>query len=407
MVKHAEEEEKARTKLKEARAKVRRLDEELRELRPERRLFRFIEQRAQAQDYRAHLGLVSLVRRDFHELSRLFAETEAEEQSQETLSDEEGADRKKMGASIDRIVLFVDDLDRCQPDKVVDVLQAVHLLLAYPLFAVVVGVDQRCLKQSIEKQFVGLVSRGDGAQNGERPATSLDYLEKIFHVPFHLPQMGEEGFAALIHNLTEPLLASEPQNLDLKMTGDQAGEQTDVLHNPDRTEATKDSPNAEAGNDPQVGAAANASAESGSPPRVIGSVPLSLWERNALKDYHPLIRTPRAATRLLNTYRLVRAGIRVEEWDLFRGDEAMHGEFRVVMLLLASSAGYPAVARDWFAKLRKANSTALFIDTPESSTDKDWAQFHKVYAAIFEQTTPKPTKELFAKWLDRVEQFAF
>ncbi len=40
---------------------------------------------------------------------------------------------------IDRIVLYIDDLDRCPEVKVVEVLQAVHLLLAYPLFVVVVG----------------------------------------------------------------------------------------------------------------------------------------------------------------------------------------------------------------------------------------------------------------------------
>ncbi len=35
---------------------------------------------------------------------------------------------------VNRIVLYIDDLDRCEPDKVAKVLQAVHLLLAFPLF---------------------------------------------------------------------------------------------------------------------------------------------------------------------------------------------------------------------------------------------------------------------------------
>ena len=45
--------------------------------------------------------------------------------------------------SFERVVLCVDDLDRCPPEKVVDVLQAMHLLLYFPLF-VVVAVDSRC-----------------------------------------------------------------------------------------------------------------------------------------------------------------------------------------------------------------------------------------------------------------------
>ncbi|MEZ5024500.1 MAG: P-loop NTPase fold protein [Chitinophagales bacterium] len=42
---------------------------------------------------------------------------------------------------VERIVLYIDDLDRCPPKKVVEVLQAIHLILAFPLFVVVVGVD--------------------------------------------------------------------------------------------------------------------------------------------------------------------------------------------------------------------------------------------------------------------------
>ena len=44
---------------------------------------------------------------------------------------------------IERIVLYIDDLDRCPPERVVEVLQAVHLLLAFELFVVVVAVDAR------------------------------------------------------------------------------------------------------------------------------------------------------------------------------------------------------------------------------------------------------------------------
>ena len=41
-----------------------------------------------------------------------------------------------------RIVLYVDDLDRCPSDRVVELLEAVHLLLAFALFVVVVGVGE-------------------------------------------------------------------------------------------------------------------------------------------------------------------------------------------------------------------------------------------------------------------------
>jgi tetratricopeptide (TPR) repeat protein len=401
-----EKEEEARTQLKEARAKVRRIEEELRDLRPERRLFRFIEQRAQAQDYRTHLGLVSLVRRDFHELSRLFAETAAQAEPAATqLSDEDKEERQRLGASIDRIVLFVDDLDRCQPEKVVDVLQAVHLLLAYPLFAVVVGVDQRCLKQSIAKQFQGLISETKQEGNGEILATPLDYLEKIFHIPFHLPAMRQDGFEKFIEKLTEPgsapvVMARETKQDDPSPVASAAAPPTDPL----ASAAFEGIPVTDL-------AGANKSiplTQSHESTPVIGSVPLQLWERSALKNYHLLIRTPRGATRLLNTYRLVRAGIPAKEWDDFRGDEAKNGTFRVVMLLLASAAGHPALARGWFDQLRNANSTSEFLSlNSKEPASKEWMEFKKVYHETYAQTTPEQTKKVFTDSLDRVERFAF
>ena len=140
---------------------------------------------------------------------------------------------------------------------------------------------------------------------------------------------------------------------------------------------------------------------------IIGSVPLETWERAALKDYHPLIRTPRAATRLLNTYRLVRAGVPAEEWETFRGDEETSGEFRIAMLLLAAAAGLPAKAREWFTRLRNADPTALFLSEIDDDRDRAWQKFKTVFDATFVSSPQTLTNELFSKWIDRVERFAF
>jgi hypothetical protein len=331
-------------------------------------------------------------------LSDIFADAGKLKEKASLLSGEESDNLKRLGACVDRIVLFVDDLDRCQPDKVVDVLQAVHLLLAFPLFAVVVGVDRRCLEQSIAKQFEGLISKTADAENGDVPAAPLDYLEKIFHVPFHLPAMGEEGFATLIEKLTEPAasaVSTPVKSVDSEQHAIQAREGADAAESADAEPTGNATPSA-----------TNSSTLVHETPMMIGSVSLQPWEREALKNYHSLIRTPRGVKRLLNTYRLVRAGIPAKEWEAFRGDGAINGEFRMVMLLLAAAAGYPAVARDWFATLRNADSIALVMDDPERA-DEAWAQFHKVYSANFGRTAPPPTKELLAKWLDRVERFTF
>jgi len=71
------------------------------------------------QDYRGQLGLVSLARRDFQELSDIFADTEALQKKDGRTADRRSRATQESQFLDYRIVLFVDDLDRCQPEKVV------------------------------------------------------------------------------------------------------------------------------------------------------------------------------------------------------------------------------------------------------------------------------------------------
>ena len=87
-------------------ARVGELGRELVELSPGQRLYTFIAERAASEDYRRELGLIATIRHDFERLARLQDEWR----------------RNKDGASprpIDRIVLYIDDLDRCTPRQVV------------------------------------------------------------------------------------------------------------------------------------------------------------------------------------------------------------------------------------------------------------------------------------------------
>ena len=76
-----------------------------------------------------------------------------------------------------RVVLFIDDLDRCPPRKVVEVLEAVQLLLTTDLFVVVLALDVRYVTKALERVYQGVLS-ADGDPSG------LDYLEKIIQVPY-------------------------------------------------------------------------------------------------------------------------------------------------------------------------------------------------------------------------------
>jgi KAP family P-loop domain len=76
------------------------------------------------------MGMVPLIRHDLEQLSK------------HTL--EEGYTPR-----LDRIVLYIDDLDRCPTHQVIKVMEAVNLLFGFPLFVVVMAVDSRWLLRSL------------------------------------------------------------------------------------------------------------------------------------------------------------------------------------------------------------------------------------------------------------------
>jgi len=171
----------------------------------------FIEDRAAASDYRRHLGLLALIRRDFEKLRDLF-----EQQRKEEVDGKETPDNKR----INRIILYIDDLDRCPPERVVQVLQAIHLLLAFPLFVVIVGVDARWVTRSLQESYEWLRGEdedekdsengkqkrvsGDSSGNGnDQGATPHDYLEKIFQIPFWLRPMDPIATSKFLDGLTQ------------------------------------------------------------------------------------------------------------------------------------------------------------------------------------------------------------
>jgi hypothetical protein len=106
---------------------------------------------------------------------------------------------------VSRIVLYIDDLDRCPEDKVLDVLRAVHLLLAFPLFVVVVAVDPRWVARCLRNALgASLAAPGISASELETlggASTAADYLEKIFQIPLWLRPIPAAQRPALVRAL--------------------------------------------------------------------------------------------------------------------------------------------------------------------------------------------------------------
>ncbi|KAF5436908.1 putative P-loop ATPase [Candidatus Methanophagaceae archaeon] len=74
-----------------------------------------------------------------------------------------------------KIVVFIDDLDRCAPDKILEVLESTKVFLDIKGFVYVLGLSPEVVVKAIEQKYE------DMGINGE------DYLEKIVQIPFRIP----------------------------------------------------------------------------------------------------------------------------------------------------------------------------------------------------------------------------
>jgi hypothetical protein len=159
------------------RAQAQAIEAEIAALTPGRVFVEFADVRS--LDYRRRLGLLATVRSDLLQMQSEIRDNNLKAVDPQATS---AADAEIPN----RVVLYIDDLDRCPPGKVLQVLEAVHLLLAFQQFVVVVAVDQRWLRSALIRQLPALSEAREVStiadEREERP-TAQDYVEKIFQLP--------------------------------------------------------------------------------------------------------------------------------------------------------------------------------------------------------------------------------
>ncbi|UCG87942.1 MAG: hypothetical protein JSW71_05195, partial [Gemmatimonadota bacterium] len=138
-------------------------------------LMDLVRQRIEGKYYEDKLGLLQQVQADLAELSAALLPSRARQPN----GDHAGSLEELFPRGQPRIVLIVDDLDRCPPKTVVDVLEAAQLLVKSPLFVVVLAMDVRYITRALEKAYVDVLVRG-GEPSG------LDYIEKIVQIPYRV-----------------------------------------------------------------------------------------------------------------------------------------------------------------------------------------------------------------------------
>jgi hypothetical protein len=366
---------------------------------------------------RQRLGEVTEIRQSFTELSTIITQTQRERRAR--LSRNAPVTEDTNGGSqagplpIDRIVVYIDDLDRCPPDLVVRVLEACKLLMDLEHFVVIVGVDSRWLLRSLEIRFKELLS-ADGATSAEAQtdagwaATPQNYLEKIFQFSLMLPQITPEGYERLVLNLFPSEHEGGPNDGEDESAGT-------VPTPPSKEERDEASARREAGEHE-----ATVDSTDDRPADLL----LNTEELQTIQALAPLIRTPRSVKRLTNIYRLIR--VTYGESHLLQDDA-----YVVVLLLLGIVVGYPRQSATVLTGLDKSDPETdwdVFVRSlepvPDSEAEKpsysnnirtgmseaeaeDWARMWHDLKEIKPSAEWRVQVGAFRDWLQRVAEYTF
>lgn len=145
----------------------------------------------QAPDYSAKLGFVHEVVED---LKRVFEIIPAEHLP---------------------MVVFIDDLDRCSPGKVADVVEAINLFLAgeFPQCMFILGIDDEMVAAALDKAHGDVIAKLPGYAR----STSIGwrFMDKFVQLPFIVPPSTK----AELRTYTESLLSNDSghSNVDIAL----------------------------------------------------------------------------------------------------------------------------------------------------------------------------------------------
>jgi photosystem II stability/assembly factor-like uncharacterized protein len=116
------------------------------------------------------------------------------------------------------LVIFIDDLDRCRPANVIEVLEAVNFLISSGPCVVVLGMARRWVEACVGQAFQELATAGADAPSDEAPRPdstttppaeeanreqrqfARNYLEKLLNIEVRIPKLTEQAAETVLRS---------------------------------------------------------------------------------------------------------------------------------------------------------------------------------------------------------------
>lgn len=96
-------------------------------------------------------------------------------------------------AKLNRVIVIIDDLDRCTPSTVISTLEAIKLFLFVEKTVFIIAADERLINYAVKSKFPNLPSSDYDV--------SQDYLEKLIQIPIRIPALNQIEYETYINLL--------------------------------------------------------------------------------------------------------------------------------------------------------------------------------------------------------------
>jgi len=144
-------------------------------------------------NYEGKMGYLHLVESDIREVLQLATAASATQEKPEG----------------NPLVVFVDDLDRCAPNKVAEVVEAINLFLCgdYPNCIFVIGMEPGMVAAALEVANKDVIQKAEEMGLVDRTApVGWRFMEKIVQLPIMIPRPTEAGRRKYVNSLTGLLM---------------------------------------------------------------------------------------------------------------------------------------------------------------------------------------------------------
>lgn len=140
---------------------------------------------------------------------------------------------------IKRVVVLLDDLDRCQPDRIIETLEAIKLFLSVKKTTFIIAADDNVIQYAIKKKYPNV--------DGFNVELDKEYIEKMIQLPIQIPElsskdvqnyllllvlqmyMEKDKFETLIKNIENNKIMVNSNALELKQVEELCGSINDAI----------------------------------------------------------------------------------------------------------------------------------------------------------------------------------